>query len=258
MDLDRLTGEVNQFTIDTINHLRSLRLNLVATDTAIQAELDALEVAALTRPTSVIGTAAPSQGIGGGNLLGSSLLLSRSDHNHTIRETAGPTDLTVGSWLDGEISRRVGSVLVGRQFEVKILTTSPATTNVAAANVSTDMAFTLKANTSYMVVFPLFASSAATTTGVMLGLNFSGTTSALRYGFLSATNNTTMQSAETQTNDTLLGQTGVGPGGTSRLQLLVGVYQTTSAGTLSLRFATGIAASTVTIGARSMAFLVQT
>jgi hypothetical protein len=58
-------------------------------------------------------TAAPLQGIGGSNAEGAAASFARSNHDHTIRETGGPTDLTVGAIADGEFVRRVGGVLQG-------------------------------------------------------------------------------------------------------------------------------------------------
>lgn len=60
-----------------------------------------------------LATAAPAQGIGGSNAEGSASSFARSDHDHTIRETSGPTNLTVGSITDGQYLRRVGTTIVG-------------------------------------------------------------------------------------------------------------------------------------------------
>ena len=58
-------------------------------------------------------TAAPSQGIGGSNAVGTSTSLSRADHDHTVRETSGPTNLTVGSITDGQFLKRSGTAIIG-------------------------------------------------------------------------------------------------------------------------------------------------
>lgn len=58
-------------------------------------------------------TAAPAVGIGGGNSEGSAASLARSDHGHALRETGGPSDLTIGAIADGQFVKRVGSALVG-------------------------------------------------------------------------------------------------------------------------------------------------
>lgn len=60
-----------------------------------------------------ISTAAPAQGVGGGNTEGSATSLARSDHDHTIRETGGPTNLTVGVIADGQKVVRSGTTLRG-------------------------------------------------------------------------------------------------------------------------------------------------
>lgn len=56
---------------------------------------------------------APALGIGGGNAEGVSDDFARSDHNHTITETGGPTDLTVGMIPAGTFLARVGGSIVG-------------------------------------------------------------------------------------------------------------------------------------------------
>ncbi len=58
-------------------------------------------------------TAAPSAGIGGGNSEGSATSLSRSDHDHALRTTTGPTDLTIGAIADGEVLTRSGTTIIG-------------------------------------------------------------------------------------------------------------------------------------------------
>ena len=58
-------------------------------------------------------TTAAAVGVGGGNAAGVADSLARSDHGHAIRETGGPTDLTVGAIANGEIVQRVGAALVG-------------------------------------------------------------------------------------------------------------------------------------------------
>lgn len=60
-----------------------------------------------------ISTAAPAQGIGGSNAEGTATSLARSDHDHTIRETGGPTNLTVGVVADTQLVVRSGTTLVG-------------------------------------------------------------------------------------------------------------------------------------------------
>lgn len=60
-----------------------------------------------------ISTAAPTQGIGGGNSEGNATSLARSNHDHAIRETGGPTNMTVGAIADGQAVARSGTALVG-------------------------------------------------------------------------------------------------------------------------------------------------
>jgi len=60
-----------------------------------------------------LSTAAPSQGIGAANAEGSATSFARSDHDHTVRTTTGPTNLTVGAIADGEILSRSGTTIIG-------------------------------------------------------------------------------------------------------------------------------------------------
>lgn len=59
---------------------------------------------------------APVQGIGGGNAGGSANSFARSDHGHALRETGGPTELTIGAIPDSYSVRRSGSTLVGVNY----------------------------------------------------------------------------------------------------------------------------------------------
>lgn len=70
-----------------------------------------------------ITTAAPTVGIGASNAEGVATSLARSDHNHTLRETSGPTNLTVGSILAGQRLTRSGSSIVGQDKFVFIAAT---------------------------------------------------------------------------------------------------------------------------------------
>ncbi len=57
-------------------------------------------------------SAAPSQGIGAGNLEGSATDVARADHDHAIRESGGQ-DLTMGAVADGEVLTRSGTTIIG-------------------------------------------------------------------------------------------------------------------------------------------------
>ena len=205
-----------------------------------------------------VATGEPVQGIGGGNTEGVSARLARRDHDHTFRETSGPTDMLMGAILAGESIRRVAGVLTGRLVGACVLTANQATTSGTAVDVSAaDMSFDLKAGTAYVIIWFFMYSTAATTTGLLLGMNYSGTTSLIRYGILGATSLTGMQSLITSTNDGLLGQAAVGPGGTGRATVLAGSYITVTAGTLRLRYASGVAGSAVNPASGSIGLLIQ-
>jgi len=62
--------------------------------------------------SDALSTAAPTQGIGGGNSVGTGTSFARNDHDHKLRTTTGPTDLTIGAIADGEFLKRVGTAVV--------------------------------------------------------------------------------------------------------------------------------------------------
>lgn len=70
--------------------------------------------------SDALSTAAPTQGIGGGNSVGTGTAFSRNDHDHTLRTTTGPTDLTIGAIADGDYVRRSGTTLIGAALSVNV------------------------------------------------------------------------------------------------------------------------------------------
>lgn len=62
--------------------------------------------------SDALSTAAPVKGIGDANSVGLSTSFSRSDHDHKLRTTTGPTDLAIGAVADGEFLKRVGTTIV--------------------------------------------------------------------------------------------------------------------------------------------------
>ena len=175
-----------------------------------------------------------------------------------LLELSGPTKLDVGDVLTNEVMRRVAGTLVGRQFDMLRLSSSSISTITASADVSADLTTPLKAATNYMVLWMIQYATAATTTGLRVALNYSGgTLNSILYGIFGATAAAAMQSAVTGTNDGLLGAAGVGPGSTTVVELLYGIVRTTTAGTLAARFASGVAASSVTIGPNTHMLVIQ-
>ena len=63
--------------------------------------------------THAVQTAAPTQGIGGGNTQGAGPNLAMSNHDHKLRETSGPTELTIAAVADGQFLIRSGTTIVG-------------------------------------------------------------------------------------------------------------------------------------------------
>lgn len=236
---------------DTYNLLRKLKGRLVT----LESEVDSLELAL----GGMTGFGSPVQGIGGGNTEGVSPKAARSDHDHTLRETTGPTDLTMGGILDGETFRRTAGAILGRQVEVKRLTIGPANRNVVTMGdvALVQLAFDLKANAQYLTFWIVFYQTAAATTGLVLSQNFTGTVNQWRFGLFGSTGATAMQSAVGTASDAPLGAVGVGPGATDRVALLFSFIRTTTAGNLALRFASGVAASNVAIQNLTHGYLIE-
>jgi hypothetical protein len=128
-----------------------------ATPGTIQPDATALEGTAtsLARSdhTHAIVAAAPSQGIGGGNLEGTATSFARSDHNHTIRETGGPTDLTVGSVVDGLFVSRSGSALIGAVPVIGYQSASAETRTTTTGEDTVKVTLTTPAQTGTWIIF---------------------------------------------------------------------------------------------------------
>lgn len=207
-------------------------------------------------------TAAPTVGIGIGNSEGVSPALAKADHGHVLRETSGPTDLPMGDIFAGEMWRRFGGAIVGRILQASNSNGTATSSVVTPADVSSSLNFALKdtSPTVYYAIWVLFYTSAAATTGLMLSVNFTGTTSGNdRYGVLMATGAGTTFSAYSTTFDTLLGTATVGPGSTGRMALVFARVAVAAggAGTLALRYASGVASSAVSITAQSFGIVLQ-
>jgi len=134
-----------------------------------------------------ISTIAPIQGIGGGNTEGSSTSLARADHDHTIHETGGPTDLTVGVVADGQAIKRSGTALVGytptdSDEHVKISATDTTTdylTNKIAASGGISLSIlTPSGNEKLQISAPALTTSAPADVTKSAAQAGSGTTAA--------------------------------------------------------------------------------
>jgi hypothetical protein len=107
--------------------------------------------------THVVSTAAPLIGVGAANSAGAANTLARSDHDHTLRTTTGPTDLTIGAIADGEFLQRSGTTIIGNSSAGTITTyeylnTATVTHNTNTPTLMTGCTFTPVAGT-YMVWF---------------------------------------------------------------------------------------------------------
>lgn len=279
-ELAKLNEDCSRFSIDAINRFKTIQLQVAdlqgqfdilggfkgnatsGSPSVIDAgDAAILGVSLFSAPVDHqhrVDTGAPPIGIGAGNTEGTSTDLARADHDHTWRETSGPQDLTAGAILAGDTVRRVSNALVGRQIETKRLGSTQSTSSTTLADVHPDLSFDLISGRQYFFLFWLPYQTAAVGTGIQLAINYSGTLTSIRYGLFGATAAATTHSQSTSTVDTALGNATAGPGGTDRIMILGGDVRPSSNGTLALRFATGVAASSVTIANSSRCFLVQT
>lgn len=70
--------------------------------------------------TDPLATAAGPIGIGGGNAAGVGDSFSRNDHDHALRETGGPTDLTIGAVPANGVLFRSAATLIGSAAPVSV------------------------------------------------------------------------------------------------------------------------------------------
>jgi hypothetical protein len=197
--------------------------------------------------------------VGGAANAGAGLLASAFDHIHPLTETSGPTNMSLGDILDGDGVRRIASAFVGRAIRANSITSGVSTSVVTASDVSSALTFSLlPSNGACLALWLLSYSTALATTGIMLSANFTGTSSSSRrVAVLTATGASTIYSESALAFDTLLGNATVGAGATARLALVFCRVGVTAPGDLSLRYATGVAGSAVTIGAGSGGILIQ-
>jgi hypothetical protein len=198
--------------------------------------------------------------VGGSANAGVGRLASPSGHVHPLIETSGPTSLDMGSWLDGEIGRRVGGNVVGRFLGAGSTTGSASSTVTTPTDVDSKLNFDLETGRVYLGLWLLSYSTANLTTGIMLAVNYTGTASAsgLRMAVIMATDAAAMFSQNATTFDSLMGLPTVGPGaGTGRLALVYCRLSTTAPGVLALRYATGVNGSSVSVNTQSGGIVIQ-
>jgi len=204
-----------------------------------------------------IATSLPMK-VGGAPDAGAGLLASAYNHVHPLQETSGPSNLSLGDILNGEMWRRVsGNVIAGRALKAQSSNGTATSTVVTLADVTANLTFALEGGRTYLALWMLSIASAAATTGVMLSVNFTGTPGGVRYGVMMATGANTTFSQTSTVFDTLLGMPAVGPGSTPRAAFVFCRVGASTAGDLALRFASGVAGSSVTVGGESCGIAIQ-
>jgi len=205
----------------------------------------------------IISRVAPVK-VGGAANAGAGWLASAFDHSHPLIETAGPTNLTPGAILDGDTIRRVGAGMVGRLLRASSSLGGSANSLVTPIDTSGNLTFSLPLGNAYIALWLISYTTAAATTGIMLSVNFTGTSSGnQRFGVLTATGANTMFSQTSTVFDTLLGMPAVGPGSTPRVALIYCRLGVDAVGNLALRHASGVGASSATVGSESCGIVIQ-
>jgi hypothetical protein len=208
----------------------------------------------------VISRAVPIK-VGGAPSAGAGFLASAFDHIHALTETSGPSNLALGDIFDDDMVRRVNALLVGRMLRANNTNGTAATSLTTPTDISSSLNFAIPPSASpavFYALWVLFYLTAAAGTGLMLSCNITGASSANdRFGVLMATGAATMHSAYATIFDALLGNPTVGPGSTGRVALMFLRTSGAGVGTISPRFASGVAGSSVSIAAQSFGILLQ-
>lgn len=171
----------------------------------------------------------------------------------SLREVGGPTDLSIGSMPDGSYPRRSGSSFEGRIRRVIRKTSNQTVSSTTPAD-CTDLAFTGLAAGAYIFRFVLFYSAAASTTGLRVAVDYTGTVTSVRYG---ANIPRTAQAADWQATTLDAGQLIVTDSTTiTNICELNGCIVVSTSGDLKLQFGGEVAAS-VTVEANSFGEIEQ-
>lgn len=193
----------------------------------------------------VISTVTP-QRIGGTPSAGVSKLAAADDHVHPFTEAAGPTNLAIANILDTEMVWRTGTNLQGRYERVARTT---ANLNNNTTTLSNLVQITVPRSGNFIFEGSASYNCAATTTGLQLAFDFTGTTSLRKLVLMKWTDQAgSYLSSNTTSFVTKIGVANVGPtSGTDAFFHYWGMITATSAGTLSIQFASGVAASNVSV-----------
>jgi hypothetical protein len=128
-----------------------------------------------------------------------------------------------------------------------------STTSLANA---TGLSFTVEANKTYAFEFYIRFRSAATTTGIQLSVNAPASPTALVFNIETPTSNTAITDSIRRAADTGAATSGIDSADVDTLAKITGLLVNgANAGTLIVRFASEVGASTVTIKAGSIGIL---
>jgi len=173
-----------------------------------------------------------------------------------LRETGGPTNLTLGAVADGQYLKRSGTSIVGETpvgggeseiIVVKSADTANSTTTLADA---TGLTFNADANSTYIIEVFLLWNSSATSVGIQVSASATNSPAINAGFFVSDAAAGTPDSSSYNANDVVT-TTSASPFTTYNFGILHGILKTgASAGTWVLRFAAETT-GTITIKAGS-------
>lgn len=170
-----------------------------------------------------------------------------------VREGGGQL-LTFGSILDGEAPRRVGTDIVGRDSRRVRKTGNQTVASTTPAD-CTDLSFTgLKASTTYIYRFVLYYDAAATTTGLRITVDYTGTVTETKYGLNAPRTATAATWAAATADDASLTASDSVVG--TMQAVIEGCITTNGTGDLNLQIA-GDAAANITVQSGSFGVLEQ-
>jgi len=174
---------------------------------------------------------------GGGDAFTSTQLLEAIIKR--IRESSGPTDLTVGAVADGEFLKRSGATIIGSAGGINaIKKTSDQTVVGVALTDITELSFSVDANADYHFYFVLVIVTNATGTGYLVTLNGPAIGSGeITYEIRLRTSNTAETAAQFGINAYQGGTfSTVGPGTTRVVAIIRGSLKNgATAGTLTVQ-----------------------
>lgn len=192
-----------------------------------------------------LNAAGPSQGIGGSNGFGSGTAVALSNHDHKLRETGGPTDMTIAIVADLDVMQRSGTTLRGQTHRGA---SSGGSTAANSTTTLTDLvSISLTKAGTYVFRCDGHYTSALATTAPRFAFNYTGTFTSGRLRVTVQTAASTWECFRTTSlNNSTLGSAG-GITGADGHFTLFGRIVVSTAGSFVIRFCSEVAGSAITV-----------